>query len=96
MWCWFSVSVNDMDSKEHLDAPEGLTWEETWSWLGDMLHPKPYKNGVVRIGIGWIDQCNLEFDSREIHALSDSDVALAISCYEVDDWPEDNLPAKSR
>jgi len=96
MWCDFSISISNADSERPMMAPAGLTWKEAWGWLeGMLLKPQYHKHCTVELGIGYKDQCNLEFSSREIHALSDSNATLTISCYKVDECPDDR-PAKSR
>jgi len=102
MWCWFNLAISRThkdvyDLGERQNAPEGLTWKEAWSWLeGKLLSPEHHKHCIVDLGVGYKDQCNLEFSSREIHALSDSEAALTISCYREDDWPEEKFPVRSK
>jgi hypothetical protein len=82
MWTWFSLGVLCEDAPEFVYAPKGLTWEEAWGWLEDMLD-SPGSNGCrVDMGMGYAKQCSLGFSAKEIKTISDAGALFSITCYQ--------------
>ena len=73
-----------MESSGHPEAPYGARLEELLGALE--LHMETMKqcgaeNFLLRINVGYDEQCNLEFSPQELTRLSRINVPLAVTCY---------------
>ncbi|WP_028877003.1 hypothetical protein [Teredinibacter turnerae] len=73
-----------------LEVPEEIPYGQRIMWLVDALATcldKMYELGAeptqIYAGYFYKDQCNFEFTSQEIQAISKLSIELGISCYDV-------------